>query len=379
MALRVHQVVRSVRALPSATAAVAIAPRRTLAGEAKRELRIQYTKIRDSYQFRTALPDDYTPRKVTVVGAAGGIGQPLSMLLKTDPNVTELSLFDVAPSVVGVAADLSHCNTGAVVKGYAGEGSMATALEGADVVVIPAGVPRKPGMSRDDLFNTNATIVANIAKVAAKACPNACFLIISNPVNSTVPIFAEILKKAGVYNPSKVFGVTLLDVARANTFVSENQGLDVFKTNVPVVGGHAGITILPLLSQVEGANFSQTDKEQLTQRIMFGGDEVVKAKAGGGSATLSMAYAGSVFSNLVLRALNGENNLVACAYVESEVAKDAGLRWFASPIELGREGVARIRGYGKIDAFEQAKLKEAFPQLKGEQEKGVSFGKSFAL
>lgn len=379
MAFAVRSAVRAGRSLVRPLPVVAVQPRRTLAGEAKRELRIQYTKIRDSYQFRTALPDDYTPRKVTVVGAAGGIGQPLSMLLKTDPNVTELALFDVATSVVGVAADLSHCNTGAVVKGYAGESAMATALEGADVVVIPAGVPRKPGMSRDDLFNTNATIVANIAKAAAKACPNACFLIISNPVNSTVPIFAEVLKKAGVYNANKVFGVTLLDIARANTFVSENQGLDVFKTNVPVIGGHAGITILPLLSQVEGANFSATDKEQLTKRIMFGGDEVVQAKAGAGSATLSMAYAGSVFSNLVLRALNGENNLVACAYVQSEVEKNNGLEWFASPIELGREGIARIRGYGKIDAFEQAKLNEAIPQLKTEQAKGVAFGKSFPL
>jgi len=281
--------------------------------------------------------------------------------------------------VVGVAADLSHCNTGAIVKGFAGADGIAGALEGSDVVVIPAGVPRKPGMTRDDLFNTNATIVANIAKVAAKACPNAAFLIISNPVNSTVPIFAEILKKAGVYNPSKVFGVTLLDIARANTFVSENQGLDVYKTNVPVIGGHAGITILPLLSQVDGANFSQTDKELLTQRIMFGGDEVVKAKAGGGSATLSMAYAGSVFTNLILRGLNGENNLVACTYVESDVAKEHGLRWFASPVELGREGVARVRGFGKIDAFEQAKLKEAIPQLKAEQEKGIAFAKTFAI
>ena len=68
-----------------------------------------------------------------------------------------------------------------------------------------------------------------------------------------------------------------------------------FRCTVPV----AGITILPLLSQLEGAKFSQDDKEKLTQRIMFGGDEVVKAKNGGGSATLSMAYAGAIFADLV--------------------------------------------------------------------------------
>lgn len=74
--------------------------------------------------------------------------------------------------------------------------------------------------------------------------------IISNPVNSTVPITAEVLKAAGVYDPRKVLGVTTLDVVRANTFVAEAKGLPVQDVDVPVVGGHAGITILPLLSQV---------------------------------------------------------------------------------------------------------------------------------
>ena len=116
------------------------------------------------------------------------------------------------------------------------------------------------------------------------------FLIISNPVNSTVPIFAETLKKHGVYNKSKLMGVTTLDVVRANTFVAEHLGADVSATKVDVIGGHAGTTILPLLSQCGGA-FDDDAIAALTQRIMFGGDEVVKAKDGAGSATLSMASA----------------------------------------------------------------------------------------
>lgn len=76
--------------------------------------------------------------------------------------------------------------------------------------------------------------------------------IISNPVNSTVPIAAEILKAANVYDKKKLMGVTTLDVVRANTFVAEAKGLDLKDVDVPVVGGHAGTTILPLLSQVKG-------------------------------------------------------------------------------------------------------------------------------
>lgn len=72
---------------------------------------------------------------------------------------------------------------------------------------------------------------------------------ISNPVNSTVPIAAEVMKKHGVYDPRKLCGVTTLDVVRAKTFYAEKKGIPVVGTDVPVVGGHAGITILPLFSQ----------------------------------------------------------------------------------------------------------------------------------
>merc|ERR1712029_982456 len=88
-------------------------------------------------------------RNVAVMGASGGIGQPLSMLLKLNPAVTKLALYDIVHTP-GVAADLSHCETASPVTGF----------KGADIVVIPAGVPRKPGMTRDDLFNTNASTVA---------------------------------------------------------------------------------------------------------------------------------------------------------------------------------------------------------------------------
>jgi len=88
-----------------------------------------------------------------------------------------------------------------------------------DLVVIPAGVPRKPGMTRDDLFKINAGIVRTLCEGIAKCCPNAIVNLISNPVNSTVPIAAEVFKKAGTYDPKRLLGVTALDVVRANTFV----------------------------------------------------------------------------------------------------------------------------------------------------------------
>jgi malate dehydrogenase len=102
---------------------------------------------------------------VAVLGAAGGIGQPLSLLMKLNPLVTGLSLYDIVHAP-GVAADLSHINTPAKVTGFKKD-QLNDALKSADVILIPAGVPRKPGMTRDDLFNTNAGIVQNLAKAIA--------------------------------------------------------------------------------------------------------------------------------------------------------------------------------------------------------------------
>merc|ERR1712244_146318 len=204
---------------------------------------------------------------VAVMGAAGGIGQPLSMLLKLNPAVTKLALYDIV-ATPGVAADLSHIETPGRVSGFVGADGLEASLAGAEIVVIPAGVPRKPGMTRDDLFNTNASIVANLAKAAAEVCPDACLAIISNPVNSTVPIASEMFKKAGKYNPNKIFGVTTLDIVRANKFISDLKGLDPQDVNCPVVGGHAGITIMPLISQcTPSVEFPPDQLKALTERI----------------------------------------------------------------------------------------------------------------
>jgi len=107
-------------------------------------------------------------------------------------------------------------------------------------------------MTRDDLFKINAGIVKGLIEGIAEHCPEAYILVISNPVNSTVPIAAEVLKAAGVFNPKKLFGVTTLDVVRAETFVAEIIGeKNPANLNIPVIGGHSGETIVPLFSQAK--------------------------------------------------------------------------------------------------------------------------------
>ncbi|KFK38851.1 hypothetical protein AALP_AA3G168500 [Arabis alpina] len=309
-------------------------------------------------------------RKVVILGAAGGIGQPLSLLMKLNPLVSSLSLYDIA-NTPGVAADVGHINTRSEVAGFMGDDNLAKALEGADLVIIPAGVPRKPGMTRDDLFNINAGIVKNLSIAIAKYCPQALVNMISNPVNSTVPIAAEIFKKAGTYDEKKLFGVTTLDVVRAKTFYAGKANVNVADVNVPVVGGHAGVTILPLFSQASPqANLSDDLIRALTKRTQDGGTEVVEAKAGKGSATLSMAYAGALFADACLKGLNGVPDVVECSFVQSTITE---LPFFASKVRLGKNGVEEVLDLGPLSDFEKEGLEALKAELKSSIDKGVKF------
>jgi len=308
--------------------------------------------------------------KVALLGAAGGIGQPLSLLLKINPLISHLALYDIVHTP-GVAADISHCSTPAEVSGHLGPQQLREALEGAAVVVIPAGVPRKPGMTRDDLFNTNASIVRDLADACAKYSPKAMICIISNPVNSTVPIASEVFKKHGVYDPKRIFGVTTLDIVRANTFIAQAKGLDVSQVNCPVVGGHSGVTIIPLISQcTPPVSFPPEERAAMTTRIQNAGTEVVEAKAGAGSATLSMAYAGNRFVYSILQALAGESGVVECGFVHSDVAE---AKYFSTPLLLGKNGVEKNLGLGKMNDFEVSLVKAAMPELQKNIKKGEEF------
>jgi len=307
--------------------------------------------------------------KVAVLGAAGGIGQALALLLKTQlPNGTELSLYDIAPVTPGVAADLSHIPTAVKVSGFAGE-DPSPALVNADIVLISAGVARKPGMDRSDLFNINAGIVKNLVSACADTCPKALIGIITNPVNTTVAIAAEVLKKKGVYDPAHLFGITTLDIIRSSTFVAEVNGINPEGVSVPVIGGHSGITILPLLSQ-SGFDFDEAGAAAMTTRIQNAGTEVVEAKAGGGSATLSMGQAAAKFGLSLVRALNGEEGVIECTYVEGsgEMA-----RFFAQPVLLGKNGVEKILGFGDLSIFEEKTLNAALKTLRSDIKIGEEF------
>ncbi|KAI0243921.1 hypothetical protein L0F63_005843 [Massospora cicadina] len=314
--------------------------------------------------------------------------KPLSLLLKLNERISRLALYDIV-NVPGVASDIGHINTPAQVTSHLGPDSLIDALNGADVVVIPAGVPRKPGMTRDDLFKINAGIVRDLANAAAKACPKAFMLIISNPVNSTTPIVAEVFRSHGCFDPRRIFGVTTLDSVRASSFVSEASGgrLKPHEARLPVIGGHSGATIVPLFSQVKPSlptALSEDDLKALINRVQYGGDEVVKAKGGAGSATLSMAHAGARFVNSILEAFSNKG-VIEPAYVHldadpearkkaSHLVQDAS--YFAFDLELSSRGVERIIVPESLSSYEIQLTQDAVTELTKSIQKGIDFVKT---
>jgi malate dehydrogenase len=306
------------------------------------------------------------------------------MLMAMNPNVGELSVFDLSVAMVppaGVAADLSHLEKKAAVNGYVMEvgkdpiDHAKEALEGCSLVLIPAGMPRKPGMTRDDLFKVNADIAKGLVDACAKHCPEAMIALIVNPVNSIVPAMAALYEKKGL-DPTKIVGVTTLDCVRANKFVAEITGKNPNYIRVPVIGGHAGITILPLFSQDKAAATIDKDKiPDLDTKVQNAGTVVVEAKGGKGSATLSMAYAGARLGSSILAGLAGRRR-VECAYVKSDVTD---LPYFTSKVVFGENGVTKVLPVGELNEYETKRLAEAKEALKTEINTGLEYAKANSL
>merc|ERR1712014_6002 len=276
---------------------------------------------------------------------------------------------------------MGHLEKKCKVKGYALDKDdlprqkLEECLTGCHLVLVPAGMPRKPGMTRADLLGLNAGIAKNIVEACAKFCPDAVLGLIVNPVNSIVPAMAELYKKKGL-DPMKVVGITTLDVVRANKFVGEITGKNPNYINVPVIGAHAGATIMPVFSQDKVA--ASIDKEkipELDDHVQNAGTDVVNAKGGKGSATLSMAYAGARLGKSVLAGLSGRKR-TECAYCKSEVTD---LPYFTQKVVFGEGGIVKVLPLGELNEYETKRLDEAKAQLQKEIDSGLEYAKANEL
>ncbi|MEO3816843.1 malate dehydrogenase [Plantactinospora sp. B24E8] len=308
-------------------------------------------------------------KKVTVVGA-GFYGST------TAQRLAEYDVFDtvVITDIIegkpeGLALDLNQSRpiegfetrVVGVTTGKGGEGY--EAIEGSDVVVITAGLPRKPGMSRMDLLETNAKIVRQVAENVAKYAPNAVVIVVSNPLDEMTAL-AQI---ATQFPKNRVLGQAgMLDTARFSNFVAEALSVPVASVKTLTLGSH-GDTMVPVPSRstVDGKPLREVmpaeQIEELVVRTRNGGAEVVALLKTG-----SAYYAPSAAAARMARAVATDSGEVmpVCAWVDGEFGI-SGV-YLGVEAEIGRDGVRRIVET-PLDADEIASLKAAAEAVRAKQ------------
>jgi malate dehydrogenase len=234
------------------------------------------------------------------------------------------------------------------------------ATRGSDIIILTAGLPRKPGMSRDDLLSANADIVGKAAVETLKYSPDAIYIVLTNPLDT----MAYLTLKLTMLPRARVVGQAgVLDSARMRAFVAEETGLSVENIHCYVLGGH-GDEMIPLTrhSNVAGIPLNEylpADKlEAIVSRTRKGGGEIVNLLKTG-----SAYYAPSAAVAQMAEAILKDRNLVVpcSAYMEGEY----GLHdvFFGVPVVLNRKGLARIVEY-KLNAEEQTRLDNSAAAVK---------------
>jgi malate dehydrogenase len=286
-------------------------------------------------------------KKIALIGG-GQIGGVLAQLI-AQKQLADVVMFDVVEDLPqGKTLDIAEA---ARIDGSDSKTTGTNSYEGiagSDLIIITAGLPRKPGMSRDDLLTTNAKIMKEVAEGVKKHAPNAIVIIISNPLDAMVTLF----QKVSGFPTNRVFGQAgILDSSRFSTFIAWELDVSVKDVNAMVLGGH-GDTMVPLVryANVNGvpvmemferkygdAAKAKEVMEAIIKRTKMAGGEVVKLLKTG-SAFYSPAAAAVVMAEAVL---NCENRLVpACAYLTGEFGVDG--YYLGVPAVLGETGVIRV-------------------------------------
>ena len=277
-------------------------------------------------------------RKVTIVGA-GNVGATAAQRI-ADKELADVVLVDIVPGVpAGKALDLAESGP---VEGYdcriTGSNEYRETAN-SDIVVITAGIPRKPGMSRDDLLRTNHDIVKGVTEQVVKYSPNCIIIVVSNPLDA----MAQTALRVSKFPKQRVIGMAgVLDSARFRTFIAMELNVSVDNIHAFVLGGHGDTMVpMPRYSTVAGIPITELMPKEtidrLAQRARDGGAEIVKLLKTG-SAYYAPAMSAVEMAEAIL---TDQKRLVPCSVL---LQGEYGLKdlFLGVPVILGGKGVEKI-------------------------------------
>jgi len=300
-------------------------------------------------------------RKVTVIGA-GNVGATVAMRV-AEKELADVVLVDILEGVpAGKALDLAEaapieCHDSRIT-GASNDYSLA---KGSDIVIVTAGIPRKPGMSRDDLLTTNAGIMRSVVKEISTVAPNSILLIVSNPLDAMCHVALE----TSGFDKKRVIGMAgVLDSARFRAFIAMELNVSVENTHAFVLGAHGDTMVpLPRYSNVAGIPITELMSaeriEALVERTRKGGGEIVNLLKTG-SAYYAPASATTEMAEAILK---DKKKILPCvAYLQGEYGVHN--LFIGVPVKLGSSGIEEIIEI-KLTAEENEALQRSAKAVQG--------------
>ena len=304
-------------------------------------------------------------KKIALIGS-GNIGGTLAHLIGLK-ELGDVVLFDIADGIPqGKALDIAESTPIEGVNASYKGGSDYSVIEGADVIIVTAGIPRKPGMSRDDLIGTNANVMTQVGAGIKKYAPNAFVICITNPLDAMV----WVLREASGLPHAKVVGMAgVLDSARFRYFLHEEFNVSVEDITAFVLGGHGDTMVpltrystvagIPLPDLVKAGWTTQEKLDQIVQRTRDGGAEIVGLLKTG-SAFYAPAAAAVQMAECYLK--DKRRVLPCAAWVDGAYGLD-GI-YVGVPVVLGANGVEKIVEI-ELDPAEQAEFDKSIESVRG--------------
>jgi len=303
-------------------------------------------------------------KKIVLIGA-GQIGGTLA-LLAGQKELGDVVLIDINEGTPqGKALDLAEATPVlGFDTGYTGSNDYA-AMKGADVIIVTAGVPRKPGMTRDDLIGINHGVIAGIAKDIAKHAPNAFVIVVTNPLD----VMVQVMQRESGLPANKVVGMAgVLDSARFRYFLAEAMNVSVEDVTAFVMGGH-GDTMVPLVRYSTVAGIPLPDCVKMGMMTQEKLDQIVQRTRDGGAEIVALLKTGSAFYAPAVSAiemaesyLRDKRRLLPCAAL---LTGQYGVKdlYIGVPVQIGANGVEKILEI-KLNADEQAMFDKSVAAVK---------------